>query len=213
MEKDISTEEKIKEAARKVFQEKGYGLTRTRDIADEAGINLALLNYYFRSKEKLFDIIMEESMHEMFRLIITLANDEKTSLSEKLDLIVNRYIDSLLKNPNLPLFVLSEIQANPQKVMKKIGLTHTYLKDDKISSALPVSFKQIQQQIDAKGLKGITPFHIFINIVSMCIFPFVGKPLLMKIHGPMDEEEYIKIINERRTLIPQWIKMMLQMDN
>ena len=59
---DPSTEEKIKIAARSVFHKKGYAATRTRDIAEEAGINLALLNYYFRSKEKLIDIIMTETM-------------------------------------------------------------------------------------------------------------------------------------------------------
>jgi AcrR family transcriptional regulator len=205
MEKDISTEEKIKVAARKVFQEKGYGQARTRDIADEAGINLALLNYYFRSKEKLFDIIMEESMREVFSVIISVANDEKTSLSAKLDVLASRYIDSLLENPNLPLFVLSEIQANPQRIMDRVGLTHVSIKDN-------LMFKQMQEQIDAKGIKGITPFQIFMNIVSMSVFPVVGKPLLMKIHSPMTEEEYTEFINERRTLIPQWIKMMLQMN-
>lgn len=69
MEKDISTEEKIKEAARKIFMEKGFGSTRTREIAEAAGINSALLNYYFRSKEKLFEIIMMESVQEMFAFI------------------------------------------------------------------------------------------------------------------------------------------------
>lgn len=205
MEKDISTEEKIKKAAQKVFQEKGYGQARTRDIADEAGINLALLNYYFRSKEKLFDIIMEESMKEIFGLILTIANDEKTSLSEKLDLIASRYIDSLLKNPNLPLFVLSEIQANPQRIMDKVGLSHISLKDNFL-------FKQMQQQINEKKIKGVTPFHVFMNIVSMSIFPVVGKPLLIKMYSPISEEEYTEFINERRKLIPMWIKMMLKMD-
>ena len=59
-EPNLSTEEKIKAAARKVFMEKGYGASRTRDIAEEAGINLALLNYYFRSKEKLFNEIIQK---------------------------------------------------------------------------------------------------------------------------------------------------------
>ena len=62
MIEDSSTEEKIKAAARKVFTRKGFAATRTRDISEEAGINLALLNYYFRSKEKLFDLVMMENM-------------------------------------------------------------------------------------------------------------------------------------------------------
>ncbi|MFV0419726.1 MAG: TetR/AcrR family transcriptional regulator [Dysgonomonas sp.] len=205
MEKDISTEEKIKEAARKVFQEKGYGQARTRDIADEAGINLALLNYYFRSKEKLFDIIMEESMQKVFGMILGIVNDEKLDLSKKIDAVVKRYIDSLLENPNLPLFVLSEIQANSQKLMKKIGLTHRLIADNHF-------YKQIQEQIDLKGIKGITPLHIFINIVSMTVFPIVGRPLLVSIHAPMTDYDYMLFMDERRKLVPMWIKMMLNID-
>lgn len=205
MEKDISTEEKIKKAARKVFQGKGYGQARTRDIADEAGINLALLNYYFRSKEKLFDIIMEESMQQMFGLIVGVVNDESTGLSKKIDLIVNRYMDSLLENPNLPLFVLSEIQANPKKLMEKIGISENLIKNNYL-------YKQMQEQMDKKGIEGIVPLQIFINIVSMTVFPIVGKPLLISIHSPMTEDDYNNFINDRRKLIPQWIKMMLKID-
>lgn len=205
MEKDISTEEKIKNVARKVFHEKGYGQARTRDIAEEAGINLALLNYYFRSKEKLFDIIMKESLQEMFGLIVNLVNAEDINLSDKIDMIVARYIDSISKNPNLPLFVLSEIQANPHKIIENVGLKGKSIANNFL-------FKQIQEQIDKKEIKGVTPLQIFINIVSMSIFPIVGKPLLMNLHAPFGEKEYEIFIEERKALIPQWIKMMLQID-
>ena len=201
----MSTEEKIKEAARKVFLEKGYGQARTRDIADEAGINLALLNYYYRSKEKLFDIIMEESLQKVFSLIINIANDQNTSLEEKISKAVNRYIDSILANPNLPLFVLSEIQANPQKLLKKAGILENVIIDSYL-------YKQMQEQIDCKNIVGITPLHIFINLVSMTVFPIVGKPLMLNLHKPMSEDTYMVFLNERRTLIPQWIKMMLKFD-
>src|SRR6202007_2839144 len=90
---DPSTEEKIKDAARVIFHRKGYAATRTRDIAEEAGINLALLNYYFRSKEKLFDIIMLESLYEFRQFMQTAFNDEKTSLESKIETMVGKYID------------------------------------------------------------------------------------------------------------------------
>lgn len=205
MEKDISTEEKIKEAARKVFQEKGYGQARTRDIADAAGINLALLNYYFRSKEKLFDIIMEESLSDMFSVITGVVNNEETSLSEKIDVIVSRYTDELLSNPNLPLFVLGEIQANPQRLLQKVGVPLNMITDSYF-------YEQIEKQVEKAGIT-VSPFHFFINIVSMSIFPVVGKPLLMNLHTSMNTETYLEFIEERRKLIPQWIKMMLKLDN
>src|SRR6478672_4764053 len=93
--KDISTEDKIKEAARVVFTQKGYAATRTRDIAEEAGINLALLNYYFRSKEKLFQQVMSENIQKLFGIILPIVNDASTKLETKIDLIATAYIDLL----------------------------------------------------------------------------------------------------------------------
>ena len=109
-EKEISTEEKILEAASKVFTEKGFAGTRTRHIAEHAGINLALLNYYFRSKEKLFEQVMKAKILLLFGQILPIITNEKTTLEEKIDLATEKYIDILSKNPNLPIFVISEIQ-------------------------------------------------------------------------------------------------------
>src|ERR1700760_2137664 len=90
-EKETSAEEKIKEAARKLFTQKGFAATRTRDIADEAGINLALLNYYFRSKQKLFDIIMMENFRQFLEGMSVNFLDEKLTLEQRIEKIVNAY--------------------------------------------------------------------------------------------------------------------------
>src|SRR3979411_2907460 len=95
----LSTEEKIKEAARIVFMKKGFAATRTRDIAEAAGINLALLNYYFRSKEKLFELIMIEKLRKFFGFIAPIICDDSTSLETKLELLASNYVDMLLINP------------------------------------------------------------------------------------------------------------------
>src|ERR1044071_9731716 len=104
---EASTEEKIKAAARKVFMQKGYGASRTRDIAEAAGINLALLNYYFRSKEKLFHEIMLERVQKLFGTIAPILMDDSTSLEKKIQLMAPKYIDLLTENPDLPMFVLN----------------------------------------------------------------------------------------------------------
>src|SRR5690606_26669343 len=85
---DTSTEEKIIKAASKVFTQKGYVATRTRDIAEEAGINLALLNYYFRSKEKLFQLIMAEKLQLLFSVILPIVNNDDLTLDEKIETLV-----------------------------------------------------------------------------------------------------------------------------
>src|SRR5260221_8076178 len=88
----LSTEEKIKVAARKVFLRKGFSATRTRDIAEEAGINLALLNYYFRSKQKLFEEVMREKIQTLLQTVIPVLNNQSTNLEKKIELVVSNYI-------------------------------------------------------------------------------------------------------------------------
>ena len=117
---ELSTEDKILIAASKVFTEKGFSGTRTRDIAEEAGINLALLNYYFRTKEKLFEQVMKVKIVLLFGQIIPIVTNEKTSLDEKIDLASEKYFEILSKNPNLPLFVIREIQKKNSNITKII---------------------------------------------------------------------------------------------
>ncbi len=204
MEKDITTEEKIKEAARKVFQQKGYAGARTRDIAEEAGINLALLNYYYRSKEKLFELVLDESILEISKSLRILLNDDSPLFGGKIDMIVDKYIDVVSTNPSLPLFVLGEIQANPQKFQKKLGIPEAFISNSHL-------YKQIHEQLKSVGMQEINPMHIIINIISMTIFPFVGKPLIKNVSG-MDEPEFNRFIEERRKFIPMWLKMMLKLN-
>ncbi len=192
---ELSTEDKILLAASKVFTEKGFSGTRTRDIAEEAGINLALLNYYFRTKEKLFEQVMKVKVVLLFGQIIPIVTNEKTSLEEKIDLASEKYFDILSKNPNLPIFVLSEIQ-------KKTSDVKSILPFDKV---LNNSF--ILKQIQEKKPE-VNPFHFLLNFLSMTVFPFLGKPILQSF-DLMNDEEFQKFVEERKTLVPIWIKMML----
>jgi AcrR family transcriptional regulator len=192
---EFSTEDKILLAAAKVFTEKGFSGTRTRDIAEEAGINLALLNYYFRTKEKLFEQVMKVKIVLLFGQIIPIVTNEKTSLEEKIDLASEKYFDILTKNPNLPLFVLSEIQ-------KKTSDVKSILPFEKV---LNNSF--LLKQIKAKR-PDLNPFHFLLNFLGLTVFPFVGKPILQSF-DLMNDAEFQKFVEERKTLVPMWIKMML----
>ena len=192
---EFSTEDKILLAAAKVFTEKGFSGTRTRDIAEEAGINLALLNYYFRTKEKLFEQVMKVKIVLLFGQIIPIVTNEKSSLEEKIDLASEKYFDILTKNPNLPLFVLSEIQ-------KKTSDVKSILPFEKV---LNNSF--LLKQIKEKR-PDLNPFHFLLNFLGLTVFPFVGKPILQSF-DLMNDSEFQKFVEERKTLVPMWIKMML----
>jgi AcrR family transcriptional regulator len=190
-----TTEEKIKEAARKVFMKKGYAATRTRDIAEEAGINLALLNYYFRSKEKLFNQVMKEKMQQFFGVLLPVISDPSTKLEIKIELIVSNYIDTLTENPDLPLFVLSE--------MKDADHLSDILPVEKLTSK--VSFiKQLQEK-----RPDIHPVHFLMNILGMTVFPFIARPAFGVI-GILNKNDFKTIIEERRKLIPLWVKAALK---
>jgi len=193
--KDASTEEKIKEAARTVFTKKGYAATRTRDIAEEAGINLALLNYYFRSKEKLFELVMAEKVAKLFGVIAPIVNNNETSIEEKVTLIVDAYITMLGQNPGLPLFVLSEIRNNPEHFGNRIQ-----------AGKLLTESVFVKQLIERKP--DINPLHFVINILSMSIFPFIAKPVFESA-GVMTATQMNDFAEERRTLIVQWFKAMI----
>jgi AcrR family transcriptional regulator len=198
-EKDPTTEEKIKEAARKVFQKKGYAGTRTRDIADEAGVNLALLNYYFRSKEKLFDLIMGETMQLFFQSMKGLINNENTTLDEKLQDLTNRYIDLLSTQPELPIFILNEIQMNPKGLSERMGLQQVV-----IGSFI---LKQFRNDLNIKDIPDSALLQLIINIIGMMVFPFIGKPLLKEIFN-LSDEQFQAMMNDRKKMIPIWVQSM-----
>jgi AcrR family transcriptional regulator len=201
IEKNPSTEEKIKEAARRVFTRKGYAATRTRDIAEESGYNLALINYYFRSKEKLFDLIMLENLQTFAHSVQSILNDPATSLDQKLEILVSHYIDMLITNPGLPLFILNEINADPTKLMTKVGIKD--LGQKQLYVAL-----QWQELAAQKKQPLINPLHIMMNVVAMTIFPFAGSPLIRHKFG-LSTDEFNALMEERKKLIPVWIRAII----
>lgn len=192
---DVSTEQKIRTAASTVFTKKGYAATRTRDIAEEAGINLALLNYYFRSKEKLFELIMMEKLTSFFGIIVPVLNDTGLSLDQKIVSVSERYSSMLIEHPDLPLFILGEIRTNPEVFANKLP----------IGKALESHFiKQLQER-----RPDLHPFHFLMNLLGLAVFPFILKPLLMTT-GALNEKAFNAKIAERITLIPKWMSVMLK---
>ncbi len=198
---DPSTEEKIKEAARVVFHKKGYAATRTRDIAQEAGINLALLNYYFRSKQKLFEIIMFETVFAFMKSMTMLLNDEKTTLEEKVELIASNYIDFISKEPNVPMFMLSEFHNNSGGLPEKLPIQQTIR-----NSAF---LKQHQKAVELGDIAEPNPMHFLMNLLGLIIFPFIAKPIVQTI-GDLTDPDFHLMMQDRKKNIPVWIKAIMK---
>jgi AcrR family transcriptional regulator len=193
---DLTTEEKIKEAARNVFTRKGFAATRTRDIAEEAGINLALLNYYFRSKEKLFEIVYLEKMQKFFGFIGPIMYNESTSLENKIEGIVSIYTDMLLDNPDIPFFILGESRNNPAIVLNAMP------KKDFLKNS--VFIKQLRDKKPDQD-----PLQFLLSMLGMTIFPYLMKPVFMKI-TELDDTKHRQMMLDRKKLLPVWCKALLK---
>ena len=196
----MNSEERIKAAARKVFHQKGYAGTRTRDIAEEAGINHAMVNYYFRSKEKLFAIVMMETMTYFFKGVSAILNDESTSLEEKVKRVVANYTDLFLEEPELPTFMFNEVRTNPQLFIEKTPIREI-LQDSVLA-------RQYAQAVARAEVSEPNLFQMILNLISLVIFPFIAQPIFTALNQ-MDKDEYKTLVLERKEQIPQWIKAML----
>lgn len=198
--KDLSAEEKIKEAAKKLFTKKGFAAVKTRDIAKEAGLNLALLNYYFRSKQKLFDIIMMENFRKFIQGISINIFDDKATMEQTIEKIIAAYIDFLTENPDLPLFILNEIRGNPSSIVdiinKEVGPLRSHF------------FKQLSQKGKSGKMPAIDPFHFIANLIGLTIFPFVAKPILQRVTN-VNDKKFKALMQERKKLVPIWIKAIM----
>lgn len=192
---DLTTESKILESARKVFHKKGFGGARMQEIADGAGINKAMLHYYFRSKDKMFDAVFYEALKKFLPKVKELLNAE-LPLFEKIEYFAEKYLTILLDNIYLPSFIIYEINQNPKK------LTSLLKKRSDLSP--DIFLKQINEAIRLKKIKNINPEHLIINMISMCIFPVIWKPVIMKVFG-MSEKSFIEFIKERKKEIPEFI--------
>jgi len=193
---DSTTEERIKEAARAVFIKKGFNGTRTRDIAEEAGINLALLNYYFRSKERLFEIIMFETMLGFMQQMALVFNEESTSIKQKVEKMVDSFTELLLREPNIPLFIMSEIRNDATGFLEKLPVANMVM-----SSVL---VKQYQEAYKNGQVKEANPLHFITNLMALVQFPFIASPLLKKM-GNMSDPMFREFMLERKQIIPRLI--------
>jgi AcrR family transcriptional regulator len=192
---DQTTEEKILAAARKVFLNKGMDGARMQDIADEAGINKALLHYYFRSKDKLFEHIFLEVASDFLPRVFAVLESEET-LFEKIEHFCQAYIGQLQKTPYVPIFILNEINRQPQEFLKKV-----------LGNNKPPLFKmllQIDAEVKAGIIKPLDPLQLLLNILSLCLFPFVASPLVQHITG-MDVQEFNALMEQRKKEVPQLI--------
>src|SRR5436309_879948 len=192
IKKDQSAEEKIIAAARKVFLSKGLAGARMQDIADAAGINKALLHYYFRSKEKLFETIFKEAVHDFLPRVNQIFESDKT-IFEKIEMFCKEYIDQIRRAPYLPIFILNEINRQPETLIKKMWGNR--------KPPVNLFFAQVQREIKQGIIKPMHPAQLLMNMLSLCIFPFAARPIIEQVGG-ISKTQFDALMEERKKMIP-----------
>jgi AcrR family transcriptional regulator len=191
-----SAEEKIMAAARNVFLRKGYTGARMQDIADEAGINKALLHYYFRSKEKLFDVIFREA----FDLLIPKVVDIFTSdmyFFDKLRAFVSTYVNMAMENPYIPLFVLNQLHTHPDQFRKPFSAIARRV-------PLPLFREAIDRAVKQKIIRPIEPHQLIMHIMSLCLFPSMARPMFQMVMQ-LSDAQFREMAEARRESVAEFI--------
>ncbi len=167
------TETRILQAAENEFFEKGYAGARTASIAEAAGVTHAMLHYYFRTKDKLFERIVSEKINMLGDIVLSAIGDGNLPLEERIRQGVERHFDFISANRDLPKFIVNEVLTRPEHIeMMKLGALHF------VNTLLG----NLQCEIDeyaAKGLcRQVDARMLLIDIVSLNVFPFMAAPIV-----------------------------------
>jgi TetR/AcrR family transcriptional regulator len=189
------TEELILEAAQAVFLEKGLAGARMQEIADRAGINKALLHYYFRSKEKLSALIIERAIGVVLPRVMAVL-DTDLELFDKIRLVVDTYLTFVSRNSFLPLFLINEVNRNPQFFFRTVV--------EKERTHLDKFRRQVEEAVAQGRIHPINPAQLFMNVMSLVIFPFLGKPIIQVGLG-LSDEDFKREMKQRRTEVAEFV--------
>lgn len=177
-----STEERILEAAVQEFMSKGYAGARTTAIAEAAGVTHAMLHYYFRTKDKLLDRIIESKIGTLRDIMLASLGDPTIPLFDKIKSTIENHQDFIAANPELPRFMINEVLSRPDRMPKVI---------EQLKHHTPLVVQSLQRQIDEYADRGlcrrVDAGMLMLDIVSLNIFPFSAKPMVNALLGGMME--------------------------
>lgn len=193
--KNKDTEGQILNAAESVFQKKGMDGARMQEIADAAGINKAMLHYYYRSKQLLFEAVFSNAFSLLAPQLNKILNDE-SSIEEKVKNFTSNYITFISKHPYIPNFIIQELNRNP-KFFEKIQQNSAFPTLEKFNN-------QVKSEVKKGILKPIEGEQLFINIISLNVFPFVATPLI-KGFLKIDDKGFKQLMENRKVEVSDFI--------
>lgn len=193
--KTEKAEIEILNAAKKIFQQKGMAGARMQEIADEAGINKAMLHYYYRSKEMLFEAVFKSAFLLLAPQLNAILNDD-SSVEDKIKNFTFNYVSFMMKHPYLPNFIIQELNRKEDFILK--------LKENTGFPNLEKFKAKIDSEINQGILNPIEADQLFVNIIALNIFPFLGKPLI-KAFADKDDKAFKEFIESRKTEVANFI--------
>ena len=196
MAKSQNTEDKIVDAAKSVFIQKGMDGARMQEIADKAGINKALLHYYFRTKNKLFEKVFSIVFKDVFE-IFEQAISEELDFEQFIEGFITSYITLLKSKPFIPHFVIHELNRKPERILEQMH--NNNFDKQKL-------FQLVDKAVKDKVIRPIHPVHLLTNILSMCIFPVVAKPIITGFALDGDTKKYEIYMEERPVEVVRFVK-------
>lgn len=204
---DTETEQRILDAARTVFIKRGTAGARMAEIAQEAGVNQALLHYYFRNKERLSQAVFAQVLTRILPALMHLGSD--ASLDVKIERVVHAYLEHLSKNPFIPGYLLAELHHHPERAAQLLESAIGAAPNHLMQPVFARLGQQIADRVAAGEMRPIAPEQFAINLISLCIFPFAARPMLTVVFG-MDDDAFARFIEQRKTELPAFFRNALR---
>jgi AcrR family transcriptional regulator len=195
-EKEILAEDRILAAAIEEFIATGYDATRMQSIADRAGISKSALHYYFRSKERLFKEVLENTVGDVIKELSFELSDAD-SFGEKLERGMRKYYRAISKDVKMVRFLFMEVNRNPE-------LINRFLENGKNQIWLANLDEELMQEYEAGRINKISAEQLIINLISMCTYPQIAGNLISKAFAKTPEQ-YEQLIIEREETVIQFI--------
>jgi AcrR family transcriptional regulator len=190
MEEQTETERRIFEAAKRVFVQKGMDGASMQDIATSAGISRTSLHYYFRSKKKLFSAVSDDLFAHFLPRLEGIMFDDGL-FRKKLERFVDVYLDMLMENPYLQNFIMNELNKNPEALI--IRFRNEWLMSDRMKEQIRIDLNKFKNAMDVS--------QFMVNLLSLCVFPFIARPMIEAIYLDRNQDAFKAFIEERKAII------------
>ena len=197
------TEHRILDAAHAVFLRRGTAGARMQEVADEAGVNKALLHYYFRSKDRLAEAVFRRALQTLVPTVMELLRSE-LELEAKLREVVAFYVDTLRENPLLPGYVLGELTHQPERMRQLFESVAGARLEGMGADVLERLGRQLEAEAEAGRMRRLSPQELVVNLLSLVIFPFAACPLVTVMMG-LGEDGFQALVERRKETVPEFI--------